>query len=303
MQSNDDFKAFIISLFKIGGTKEKNIDKFIDFDSMNEFRIAFTHSSANETSNYELYEFVGDLTVNDCTGSYIRMRFPKIVNVESLHRLNANLKGGKILASLAKEFGFEKYVIFGTEFIEKWRNAHPNYKDTPEYNAILEDILEAFIGCLTTIVNMRAEIGVGFAMSYRIISSFLNKRDISLDPFEMFDTGSKLKELFESRTFSWAKELRELKRPKTELEQRMYKFIKEENGSWTVKVFGWMKNNRSFNDANIVEIGRANDMKKEDAKRKAAALALKKLQYTYRLTIQTPSPYVIGKKKKFSFEK
>jgi dsRNA-specific ribonuclease len=251
---------------------------------MVEFRKAFTHASSDPINNYEMYEFLGDTTVNSVIAYYLQQRFPKIVSVKWLTKLKHNLSSGKMLAKIAKQHGLDRYVKYGQEFEEKI-NKNPDLNTNTDYLAMLEDVLEAFFGCLVTIVEKSGKVfGVGQQIAYTIISSFLNELEISIKYEDVFDAVSRLKELYESKH-------RGSKWPHSET----YEITKLADGKYQVKVFGWPLGDKKYDkehpEENRVELANVKSLNKDEAKQKASNLALRKLDTVYHITEAIPNPY------------
>lgn len=198
MSDHKHFKEFIVSILtKYGYIKPSAITKFTDPESMKLFRQAFTHKSVAGANNYELFEFQGDTVVNLATVEYLRSRFPRIVSVKWLTRLKHNLISKKHLGLLAEKAGFFEHVGYSKEWAnDKLLNMDDPHTNT-EYMSLLEDTFEAFVGCLVEIVDARTTKGVGYAIAYNIVCSFLDTIPISLKYEDVFDSKSRLKELYD----------------------------------------------------------------------------------------------------------
>lgn len=64
----------------------------------------------------------------------------------------------------------------------------------------MEDVFEAFIGVTKlTLVEKFGYMGVGNQIVFNMIKTLMDERNIVLDPEELYDTKTRLKELFDKR--------------------------------------------------------------------------------------------------------
>ena len=75
---NDSFKRLIIDLLKRGNLRQKYIDSLTDMESLQQYDKAFTAPSANPEENYEIFEQLGDLSINKFIVWYAYRRFPQL---------------------------------------------------------------------------------------------------------------------------------------------------------------------------------------------------------------------------------
>ena len=68
------FRNKIQSILK-GNLKEEYIDKVTDPEGMKLYDQIFTHRTANEVTNYEFFELLGDQTINKTLVWYFSRRF------------------------------------------------------------------------------------------------------------------------------------------------------------------------------------------------------------------------------------
>ena len=81
---------------------------------------------------------------------------------------------------------FISAAIEGTERNQKYRNR--NKKD------LLEDVLEAFIGCTEYLLDEAFRPGVGYGIVYDILESIFNELPMSLEYEDLYDAKTRLKE-------------------------------------------------------------------------------------------------------------
>jgi dsRNA-specific ribonuclease len=200
----DDFKQLIHTLLSRGKLKPKYIDMLTGEDSMRSYGYAFTASSADLVNNYERFEQMGDLTANKFIVWYAYKRFPQLdctQGVKVAARLRINYGAKAVFAPLADKLGFWNFISSaedGTAKNMKYRNRHK--KD------LLEDTLEAFIGCTEYLLDQAYRPGVGYGIVYDILTDIFNEIHISLKYEDLFDAKTRLKETFDVFTSlgTWA---------------------------------------------------------------------------------------------------
>lgn len=156
--------------------------------NMKELEVAFTHPSFESQSNYEFYEFLGDSTVNKCIVWYCKRRFTRLHNekgVQKFSQLKANLVSKRTLSSLADKMNFWKYIRMSKETQQR------------DKRKVLEDVFEAFIGCLENIIDQTLNMHSGYGVCYTIISTVLDGVTISLKETDLKGPKTRLKEIFD----------------------------------------------------------------------------------------------------------
>lgn len=294
----EDFKNFIAGLLKRGKVRESEIKTLLTEENLEEFRIAFTHPSAGADRDYQLYEFLGDVVVNGFVPFYLRWRFPKIKSVKWVTRLKHTLISKKFLAKLAREEGIDKFAIYGDEpfsdsagrsliGMRKEIELHPDLNTNMHYLNMLEDIMEAFFGCLVTVVTDSGKChGVAIEISHNILKSFFSPIELPQKYEDVFDPVSRLKELYESRVrgYKWPND-------------QAYKFEKIDCGDGRHKfkatVYGWPAGDKTVKPENKIELATAISISTDnaDAKEKAARTALQVLDLTWGIKEIPLNPY------------
>ena len=183
-----DFKNMIISLLNKGKLKKKYHSLLTSDESMKIFSTVFTSTTADENDNYEVYEQLGDITVNKFIICYMYKRFPKLhctKGVKVVARLRINYGSKQSFAQIAESLGFWSFITASED--ERNRNKKP----------LLEDTLEAFFGAIEYIIDNKTLHGVGYAVVYDILSVIFDAIDISLKYENLYDSKTRLKELFD----------------------------------------------------------------------------------------------------------
>ena len=207
----EGFKKFLENMFKEGKLNRRQIETLTTRDSMGKFLIAFTHSSYNDERygvgagrsypDYELYEFFGDTIVNNVVGWHVGERFPDIRNVRWLNRIKHRLISKATLATLADEAGFARWIRWGKVWMDrvvKSCGGTERVAESTEYMSVLEDVFEAFIGCLDEILSAEAA-GLGRKAVMRMMRGFLYRVPISTKWEDLVDPVTQLKELFDQQ--------------------------------------------------------------------------------------------------------
>ena len=280
-----DLQSFVREQYSRGLINDAYIDKFTDSSSMKVYRSAFTHRTYEPIvgevieEHQERLEFLGDVVVNHVVAWHIHDRFPTIQSVKWLTRIKHNLISKKTLGMMAYEAGFEKHIRYGSKMKECIRE-NPDITSNVDYLSMLEDTFEAFMAAIVKAVNRHMGGCGGYEVARRILDSFLNVHDISLDPKKVFDAITRLKELYESKNLG-------IKWPIAQA----YRKTKLENGNFEVIVYGWPQGDRKPVFQNRVQLCRIIGRTKDDTSQAAAEKAIEILERTYRISELPPNPY------------
>lgn len=183
------------------------------------FITAFTHNSIDSISNYEAFEFLGDLTYNKCVGYYIVRRYPQLLSCEAadiLTRLKIKIVKSKTMGALAREQGLIKFIQY---------NPYSFSFQKTSANKIGEDVLEALLGSIEFYMDNKFGLGTGYATCYRIVKKWLDQIAFDLSYDQLVDPYTILKEIHDK----YRKELGTLKRHIVNIKQ-------DTNGGGTVEV-------------------------------------------------------------------
>ena len=194
-QRGENFYNFIYNILtKIARIPVEKSNEYMKHIQI--FEQAFTHETANDESNYEALEMLGDSALNFCVVKYLSNRFPELMNpngsgVGTLSRLKINLVSKAVFSGCAEKMNFGQYI------------ASNMLVRRDEMPSILEDTFEAFQGALITVSekcdpNYRQGYLVGLGPTYRIISHFLDLMEISLKYEDLYDAKSRFKHVMET---------------------------------------------------------------------------------------------------------
>jgi len=184
-----DFKEMIVGLLRKGKLKSKYIDLLTNDQNMREYDKAFTAASANQDSNYEIYEQIGDLTANKFIVWYTYKRFPQLncpLGVKVVARIRINYGARQSFAQIGENLGFWPFISASDD--DRGRKK----KD------LLEDCVESFIGVTEYIIDSAFRPGVGYGIVYDILSSIFDDIEISIKYEDLYDPKTRLKELFDA---------------------------------------------------------------------------------------------------------
>lgn len=256
----EKFKNYIRSILVKGNIKPKFIESVLTDDNIRIMDMAFTHESADPKRNYQFLEILGDSTANEVLVWYFSRRFPQIncpAGTDTLARLKIKYGAKKSFSQFAQRLGLWPFVS-ASEYIRESR-----------YSKTLEDVFEAFIGAIKKILDGSFMIGVGHSVVYDIISSFMDKLEISLDYNDLFDAKSRLNEAImwyrkENRDKPWYNAGNELS------DYLTYRF---ERGADKVFTSYVIVKNLGL-DRGPISIGEGRDFVKVEAEIKAAEQAL-----------------------------
>lgn len=186
---DNTFKNMIVNILsKRSGLKQKYIDMITDDEGMKVFSQVFTHPTMDANENYEFYEIIGDSTVNKSIVWYLMRRFPKLrtpQGVPVIARLKICLVSKKTLSSLCEKLNVWNFVSSDMD------TRQTKMKKT------LEDVFEAFLGAIEFLIDSKIKEGAGYSFCYNIIKSLFDEIDISLKYNDLYDSKTRLKELFD----------------------------------------------------------------------------------------------------------
>ena len=190
------FISMLTDFLSRGKLKAKYMEILLRPENIKLYAKAFTAASANANENYENYEQLGDATANQFIVWYSYNRFPQLdcpLGVKVVARLRINYGAKNSFAKIAKELGFWPFIsaaIDGENRSAKYRMRHED--------DLLEDVLEAIIGCTQQILDRRFQPGVGYAIVYNILSSIFDNMQISLKFEDLIDAKTRMKEVFDA---------------------------------------------------------------------------------------------------------
>jgi dsRNA-specific ribonuclease len=159
-----------------------------DDAAMKIYGCAFTSEGVDPEHNYQVLEQVGDLSGNKFIVNYMYERFPQLDCVEGVKvvaRLRINYGAKESFSEIARNLGFWEFISATNDLRQR------------KMKPLLEDVFEAFLGATERIVDKRKRVGVGYAIVHDILTSIFDDMDISLRYEDLYDSKTRLKELFD----------------------------------------------------------------------------------------------------------
>jgi dsRNA-specific ribonuclease len=240
------FQNLIVGLLKRGNLTSLQIKTFTNEQSMKIYDQAFTSSSANPIINYEMFEQLGDVTVNKFIVWYMYRRFPQLKcpqGVKVVARLRINYGARQSFAMLGDRLGLWDFISASEE--ERSRRK----KD------LLEDCVESVIGATEMLIDSQHRPGVGQIIVSDMLTTMFDEIPISLKYEDLYDAKTRLKELYDFH--------------KGSLGQLKYTSVRDESTG----IFVTTITDAKFGVRDGV-IGKGSATKQKDAEQRAADVAL-----------------------------
>ena len=189
---------FIKKMASIGKIKEKYVEIMVHPDNIQYYVIAFVHKSYNKYNNYEIFEQLGDLSVNKFVVWHAYKKFPQI-NFPSGTAIAARIKitfGSKVkLGLIGRNLNFSEFII---------TNPQSDVR-VPAIEDLIEDTFEAFMGATEFIFDKCLMAHTGYSFVYKMLEGIFENphyvSDFRLDYSILTDPVTILKEMVESPEF------------------------------------------------------------------------------------------------------
>lgn len=188
---NPKFRLFISDLLRRSGLHESHIEKFTNDECMKEFTQAFTSKEYDSQHNYEFYEILGDATSNKIVVWYFKRRFPEIFDAPA----TTGAMSAVAIMSRLKQVGVSKqtYSNYARE-LGFWEFIRATPDEEKSSRSLLEDVFEAFIGCVELIIDTRCVEHSGYGVVYEFMKRLIDPHYISLLREDLYDPNSLLNE-------------------------------------------------------------------------------------------------------------
>ena len=248
---NRDFYSLIEGVLMRANLNRTYIQQLLDNEAMKMFSDAFTAESVDSMNNYQYFEQLGDVSGNKFIVWYMYQRFPQLkcgAGVKIVARLKILYGAKTSFANIAESIGFWPFI-----------SAMQSQRDRSK-KALLEDVFEAFLGVVETVLDSRLKIGVGYAVVYDILKSLFDGMYISLRYEDLFDAKTRLKEVFD-------------KFPN--LGSLQYKETIEKSGGYNIVTSTAFSSTRS---GQLVPMGSGKGSIKADAQQRAASMSIEFLK-------------------------
>ena len=184
-----DFKNFLRGIFEMSNLNEKYINLLLNSENMKIYDQVFTHESVEPENNYEVFEMLGDATLNKNVVWYIHRKFPFLnipKGVQIISKLKNSLVSKQMLGKIAGEdFKFDDFI----------KSTQEEFKNKRE--SLREDVFEALIGATEKILDEQIRFGVGNEICRQILEAIYDQQNISLKYTDLYDPKTILKEIFD----------------------------------------------------------------------------------------------------------
>ena len=239
---------------------------------------AFTHSSISD-DNYEVFEWLGDLTANTCICWYLTRTYPKLFTLPNSIKVIATVKkklvSKNIFFPFAEKLGCWDWISAGTE--TRYVKSEPvvQFVRNVKKKKLLCDSLESIIGVTQLLLDSLCD-GTGYKICYNLIEycfkNFYGK--ISLHYEDIVDSKTILKELFDHNQDLLGGKIIDNDTAKSNYRSEK---VLIENSTYSKYVVQIIANiNGQF-----ISLGTSEAPKKEDAKQNAAKIAIQNLKSKY----------------------
>lgn len=265
-----DFQNMIKSILS-RGMSPQYIKYLLSEDMLSTYDIAFTSRGANEKENYEMFEQLGDVSVNKFIVNYMYKRFPQLKNPN----------GVDVVAKLKIKYASKNQLQMLSESLGFWNFITATYDErTNKKKALLEDVFESFFGVteslidtfvLSTTPTKNTFIGVGYNIIHIILTSIFDDIFISLKYEDLVDAKTRFNEIIAEQ--------------KNVIGTVKYEDVYE-NGKHTSKIYRFFGNTKEL-------LGTGVGVLKRDAQEHAAAKALERLAKKYGIIKEPPERFKI----------
>lgn len=191
MTEYKEFSEFIRNLICSFGLDSKWEPVLLDSHSLKIYQKAFTHVSYSVSNNYDVYEQLGDITINKFLVCYFHERFPEF---------NSNF-GVKVVARLRIKYGSKAFLSELSDKLGfgKWIRHNEQLSSIGKRLSMLEDVFEAFIGSTEYILDRKVSSGIGYIVCRKILKTIFDPIPIDIHYDSLFDAKTRLKELFDTK--------------------------------------------------------------------------------------------------------
>jgi len=192
---NDYYKFIYTLLSNYGLLSDDEINKILDSEGMKMMTSAVTHwSVAEEVDDYEVWETLGDSTLNKIMVWYMFRRFPEATSEELTEAKKINVSKGQFPV-YAHTLNLPQFVRYRSVNYQSGKNILTISLD----KSMKEDTFEAFFGALEYLIDSRIILGAGYIVCYNIVSHILDQQQMTVELSKIKDSITQLKEIFDSR--------------------------------------------------------------------------------------------------------
>lgn len=161
-------------------------------ERMDVFEKVFTSERVDETANWQIFEQLGDLSINKAIVSFVYAKYPFLRDsraVKVVARVRINIGSKSTFHKIGKELGFLPYISALNE----------DFKINED--SLVEDVFEAIFGAIETLIDEQHEIGYGYQIVYRMYEQIMREMDeknivrLSLAYDDLYDAKTRFKEV------------------------------------------------------------------------------------------------------------
>jgi len=182
--SDADFSTFTQVLTRVfSGQPAHVVEKLLEERGL--WVTAFTDKSFDAKYNYEALEFIGDPFLSAFLKQFLVQRFPQYSDQRRIKMLarQASFNLSKVrLADISRRFQFDKLIRCSDGVIK--------------INT-LEDVFEAFVGALFVLTMRQFGQLAKYDVFFDIMTDIFTSETFALDPDQIVDSKTKLKELLD----------------------------------------------------------------------------------------------------------
>jgi len=191
---DNSFKDFLFDIIQHTGASKPYLGRYINDETLPFFNMAFTSKTADEESNYETFEQMGDSTIGKFIVWSSYEKFPhlrgKSEAVEIIARMKINLGSKETLSQIAEDIGIWPFISASEDLRQRSKKA------------LLEDVFEAFIGALEYIIHdfsdpNRSQPGIAYQLTYTLLLRLFEPYTLKIDYNILVDPKNRLKGVFD----------------------------------------------------------------------------------------------------------
>jgi len=203
LSENQEFQDMIKDMLYRSGIPDEKIRNVIR-DQQNqvrqnvydEFAKCFVPEKVDKKNNYELYEFMGDSSVNKATISYLFRKLHPLLSAKGslsavgyMDKIKSAYVSKQFLQSMCEHLGFDEF-LYRIIHNPRYAGLLTNLKEEDEK----ENVVEAFFGCMEIQLDRYVGIYSGYGFISNLIIDILESMDINYEPSVLWQQVILLKE-------------------------------------------------------------------------------------------------------------
>ena len=197
MDTNSNFKTFIQGLLEQADIGADFRQLITQPEPLKIFQQAFIHNTYDPVNNYEILEYVGDGVVKAVNSQYVPKRFGNILKDPQFQSKSGTQEG--LLSKIRRHLEQSSFLFPIALKLGFWDHVKADYETkTTNRNKVLEDVMEAYIGALTTVVDKYITDGFGYMFAKKFLENQLNQLEIVITPEILDDPITRLNELYKA---------------------------------------------------------------------------------------------------------